>query len=230
MNVFLSERNTELNEIMDDPNCDVDLLYNTYRQFRTINRLLSRWNAIYKSEILPALKPSGHNTLLDIGFGGGDIPLKLARWAQNDGFNLQVIAIDPDPRAFDYVSHLDTPNNIEFLQCGIDDIDSNRQQFDFVISNHLMHHLKNDELLTILNQAKKLSRGRILFNDIRRDDIGYLLFNVIPRPFFRNSFVVEDGLQSIKRSFTPKELSKLVPQDFTVKNIFPFRILLAHYG
>ena len=55
MSLFLSERDPELREYMDDPDCNLDLLHATYRQFKTVNRLIGGWNRIYKSYIRPAL-------------------------------------------------------------------------------------------------------------------------------------------------------------------------------
>jgi len=228
MNLFLSSRDTTSQERMDNPDCDLAELENTYRQFSTINSLISQWYKIYRLEIRPLLNPDTPNNLLDIGFGGGDIPLKIAQWATNDGYNLQITAIDPDPRAFDFVEELDRHPNITFLQCDLSEMDPNKQQFDFVISNHLLHHLGSTELSEIMIQARKLSRKQVLFNDIQRSDWAYLFFNLLSRPVFRSSFITEDGLTSIKRSYTRDELASVVPNDWQVQSIFPFRLLLKY--
>lgn len=228
MNILLSQRNTTCTERMDDPNCDLSELKNTYRQFSTINGLISQWKNVYKQKIRPLLDPTGQNSLLDIGFGGGDIPLKLAEWSRDDGFNLQITAIDPDPRAFGFIQELDRPGNVEFLQCRLSELDPGQQQFDFVISNHLIHHLDQPELTHILELSKKLSTRRVIFNDIRRDDRAYLFFNLFSRPVFRSSFITADGLTSIKRSYTTEELANTTPPDWEVQSLFPFRILLTY--
>lgn len=229
MALFLSQRDTSSRERMDDPDCNPEELQNTYRQFSTINTLISQWHHIYKQEIRPRLHPRNTTTLLDIGFGGGDIPIKLARWAQRDDVNLKITAIDPDPRAFNFVQQLDRPQNVEFLQCDVLDLDPNKQQFDVVISNHLLHHLGKNEFFDILLLAKKLSTTSVIFNDIQRNYWAYLLFNIFSRPIFRSSFITEDGLTSIKRSYTLDELMKLTPTDWQVESLFPFRLLLKYY-
>lgn len=43
MPLFLSSRDTDGTEKMDDPDCDQAELENTYRQFQTINALISQW-------------------------------------------------------------------------------------------------------------------------------------------------------------------------------------------
>lgn len=229
MPLFLSQRDTTSQERMDNPDCDLQELQNTYRQFSTINSLISQWYSIYKGEIRPFLQQNYPTTLLDIGFGGGDIPIKLARWASNDGLDLRITAIDPDPRAFNFVRGLDRTQNIEFLQCQLSDLDPSVQQFDFVISNHLVHHLNRKELLEILSQAKELTNESVIFNDIHRSDWAYLLFSIFSRPVFRSSFITADGLTSIRRSYTQEELSNITPDDWQVETVFPFRLMLKYY-
>jgi 2-polyprenyl-3-methyl-5-hydroxy-6-metoxy-1,4-benzoquinol methylase len=228
MNLFLSKRDTTSQERMDDPDCDLAELQNTYRQFSTINSLISQWYKIYKLDIRPVLHPNTPNHLLDIGFGGGDIPIKLANWAANDGFDLRITAIDPDPRAFDFVQQLNRHPDITFLQCELAELAPGDHQFDIVISNHLVHHLNKIELHNILSHAKNLSTKKVLFNDIQRNDWAYLFFNLLSRPVFRSSFITQDGLTSIKRSYTQNELRNAVPDNWQVQSIFPFRLLLSY--
>ncbi len=226
MNLFLTERDASAKERMDDPDCDLDELENTYKQFTTINSLISQWRKIYTDQIRPLLHPESNNTLLDIGFGGGDIPMKLAKWAGEDDLSLQITAIDPDPRAFNFIRKLDRPANIEFRQCRLSELDPSQQQYDFVISNHLIHHLGPEELHDILTRAEKLSKRKVIFNDIKRSDWAYLLFNLFSRLVFQSSFITEDGLTSIKRSYTLEELAEEVPPEWQVQSLFPFRLLL----
>lgn len=227
MPLFLAQRDTESRERMDDPNCELDELQNTYHQFGRVNHWISRWRTIYKQKIRPHLHQRTKNTLLDIGFGGGDIPIKLAEWALADGLALQITAIDPDPRAMEFVETLNYPQNIQFMQCNLSELNPADEQFNFVISNHLIHHLAKTELLQTLSHAKKLSTTTVIFNDLRRNDIAYLFFNIVSRPLFRSSFITEDGLTSIKRSYTKKELTETVPNNWKVQNLSPYRLLLT---
>lgn len=229
MPLFLSQRDTESSERMDDPDCDPAELENTYRQFAKINSLVSRWRYIYKQEIRPHLQPNAPNSILDIGFGGGDIPIKLAKWAAEDGLEIEITAIDPDPRAFEFIRQIDRPENVEFLQTEVSELDPAKQRFDFVISNHLLHHLTKKQLDEMLTLSKELSQKAVIFNDGNRSDWAYLLFNIFSRPLFRSSFITEDGLTSIKRSYTIPELMATVPLNWQIKPLFPFRILLMYH-
>ena len=212
---------------MDD--CDPQQLNNTYRHFRTINRLLSQWRVIYKQEIKPVLEQLQRPaTLLDIGFGGGDVPIHILEMAKKDGFELSITAIETDARALNFVASIDSPKEITFLHCSSNDLVQQKMTYDFVLSNHLVHHLDEQTFTSVLNDAQLLASQKVLFNDIERSDIGYALYAIFSRLLFRNSFVVYDGSLSIRRSFTLSELKAITPSDWRVRRIFPFRLLLTH--
>lgn len=214
---------------MDDPNCDREELFNTYRQFSTINSLISRWKKIYSQEIRPACADASRTyRLLDIGFGGGDLPIKISNWARRDHINLEITAIDSDSRAFEFVEQLEVPEKVTFKAISLSELQKEGISFDFVISNHLLHHLRVDELQKILEEAAGLSRKKVLFNDIERSDLGYLFFNLFSRPLFLSSFITDDGLTSIRRSYTAQELETIVPAGWSVSKIFPYRLLLSY--
>ncbi|MEX0720066.1 MAG: methyltransferase domain-containing protein [Balneolaceae bacterium] len=228
MPFFLGERQPHLVEIMDRDDCDPVLLENTYRQFGTINLLLSQWKKIYEKELKPLMNKSTSFSLLDIGFGGGDVPIKLNKWAKEDGFDLKITAIETDRRAFDYVQSIKAPDSITFRHCSSTDLVQENRQFDFVISNHVLHHLNQKLTDEVLQEAKTLAGQKAIFNDIERSDVGYLLFTTFARLVFRRSFITADGLTSIKRSYTFRELTEMAPDGWAVKRVFPFRLLLIY--
>src|SRR5918999_1228397 len=132
MPIMLAERDPHAKEIMDDTGCDLDRLYNTYHQFRFVNAFISRSKSIYRRWIRPAMvRPDQTYSLLDIGFGGGDIPLKIAQWANRDGCKLKVTGVEIDARAYDYVRTLNWPKNVSFRLIDIHDLAERGEQFDF---------------------------------------------------------------------------------------------------
>lgn len=214
---------------MDDPNCDSEKLKNTYHQFKLINKLLSKWDLIYKKEIRPVLKKqNGRASLLDIGFGGGDISIHLSELAAEDGFHLDITSIEADSRSFEYIQSIQTPSNIFFRHALSSDLVKENANFDFVISNHLLHHLDKDEFKSICYEAEQLASKKVIFNDIERSDTGYFLFTILSKLFFKNSFISHDGKISIKRSYTFNELSGIAPAHWKVTRLFPYRLTLIY--
>lgn len=223
----LAHRDGDLRELMDDPGADPAALRRTYRQFRLVNRLVSRWRRMYRHDIRPLLSAERETTLLDVGCGGGDVARALAGWADRDGLRLRVTGVDPDPRAYAYaVGSADGLAAVDFRCCTSTDLVAEGRHFDVVISNHLLHHLDDHELATLLADSEALTRRLALHNDLLRSRVAYAVFNRLSRLAGTESFLRTDGLRSIRRSYRPSELAAAVPKGWRVRPVFPFRLLL----
>lgn len=220
--LFLKGR-AHLSEAMDDPHCDRERLMATYRQFGTLNLLLTNWRQLYVRYIRPR-QPS---TLLDIGCGGGDVLRRIAAWARQDGLKLHCTGIDPDERALEFACAAANPAAFTFKQAYASELLTQGRQFDVVISNHLLHHLTDTEVARLCEVSAGLARQQVIHNDIRRSDLAFIGFQ-LSRVIFHRSFIVEDGLVSIRRSFTPQELRPLLPPGWQLRRQFPYRNILLY--
>jgi 2-polyprenyl-3-methyl-5-hydroxy-6-metoxy-1,4-benzoquinol methylase len=225
--IDLARRDGDVRELMDDPGADLAALRRTYGQFRLVNRLVARWQRVYRHDIRPRLAADRETTLLDVGCGGGDIARALAGWAERDGLRLRVTGVDPDPRAYAYaVERADGSPAVEFRCCTSTDLVAEGRRFDVVISNHLLHHLSERELATLLADSEVLARRLALHNDLVRSRIAYAVYHLVSRLAGSQSFLRVDGLRSIQRSYRPVELAAALPDGWRVQPVFPFRLLL----
>lgn len=225
---FLKERERHKIEKMDDPNCDRVLLENTYRQFVVINRLLSSWQRVYQDYFKPNMSSGEGYTVLDIGAGGGDIARALIKWAEKDGYQLTVTALDSDSRAFDYMSKQDFPDSVVVRCASTFDLVKTGESFDFVISNNVLHHLSETELSGFLESSQSLAKQLVIHNDIVRDDLAYLGYFCLSKLLFHRSFAQYDGLLSIRRSFTKDELEQHLLPYWRLQSMHPYRHLLTY--
>lgn len=228
MGILLSRRATGDIEQMDHPDCDPLLLGNTYRQFGIINRFLSGWRRLYNRE-LHHLKRQGQQplTVLDIGCGGGDLAVMLARWAASDGIPMRITGIDPDPRAASFAKGRPPMPGVEFRQAHSGELVREGAAFDVVISNHMLHHLGPEELRHLLADSEILASRKALHNDLVRSPIAFALFSVAALPF-RRSFIRQDGLTSIRRSYRPAELAAAAPPGWSVERSWAFHQVLTY--
>lgn len=213
--LLLNARAADEREQMDRPDCDPRKLDNTYRQFGLVNRIVAGWRHLYLRELRPLLSEQP-TTLLDVGSGGGDLAMMLARWALKDRLALHITGIDPDPRAAAFASKRPPIRGVEFRQAHSGDLVREGRDFDVVISNHVLHHLDPDEFRELLAHSEILSRQKVLHNDLRRSAVAFALFGLASLPL-PNSYIREDGLTSIRRSYTTSELRDVAPPGWTVQ-------------
>ncbi len=225
MSPLLRSRATALREAMDDPGCDSERLNATYAQFELINRWLAGWRGVFERWLEPRAWPGA--TLLDVGCGGGDVARNLAAWSAAAGIPLAITAVDPDARALAFARAHGSNQQVRYRQAAVEDLLADGERYDFVISNHVLHHLSEGEVPGFLAATASLARVAALHNDLRRNALALLAFASL-RPLFRGSFIVPDGLRSIRRAYRPDELRALAPDGWRVERMPPFRALLVH--
>ena len=230
----LGVRDAELEELMDDPSCDPERLRATLHRFGTINRLVSGWGTVYRTRLAPHLRSLGRPArVLDIGSGGGDVLVRLARLAADDGLEVRWTGIDPDERSHAVAAARDAPANVAFRCTDAATVIAEGETFDAVLSNHVLHHL-GAGTAGFLAESRALSHGIVLHGDIARSRLAYGLYAVGITPFAPGTFLRTDGLRSIRRSFTPAELQGLLDRDepgiWSVESPVPFRVLAVAPG
>lgn len=223
----LSSRDTELRELMDDPACDPVRLRRTLERFAIVNRLVSGWGGVYRARIRPlARRRDARDPLriLDIGCGGGDVLRRLVSLARADGIDVAATGIDPDERSL-AVARRHPVAGVEYLRSHSAEIVADGRRFDVVISNHVLHHLDDRQLVGLFNDSDALSEGLVLHSDIARSRAAYAGYAIGITPLAPGSLLRTDGLRSIRRSFIPAELAPLLPGGWRVEQPAPFRLL-----
>lgn len=228
-----TQRETQARERMEDPRADPRRMDHSYAQFRHINRWVSSWHGLYRRYLKPTLQVGQPATLLDIGFGGGDLVRSLAGWAGRDGFDLHIHGVDTDARALRWVRGQSWPESVTFSDQRAEDLAASGRCFDWVISNHVLHHLDEAAWPSFLDASRQLG-GRVLHCDLVRSRRAYGLFRCFLAPWFRPpffppSFIAEDGLLSIRRSYTLSEMQQRITDGWTVQSVFPFHQLVGHH-
>jgi 2-polyprenyl-3-methyl-5-hydroxy-6-metoxy-1,4-benzoquinol methylase len=231
----MRRRNTTEKEKLERPDADIGQLRTTIRQFKLINRMFSASNRLLLKHIfsIMELEPKRLYTLLDVGAGGCDIAIRAVREARRRGLQLNITALDNDERILPvaYQAIRDYP---EIRIVGGNALDLSRLgSFDFIFSNHLLHHLAWDEIRIFLEQIIPRTRLAFVMNDLKRSNWAYLGFTLFSALVFQKSFHFYDGRLSIRRAFLPEELRAFIRDNFPntplqVIETYPARIALIH--
>ncbi len=227
----LSARAVGARELMDDPGADRRMLERTYERFRLVNAVVSRPELLYRRDIRPRAR-RGTISILDVGAGGGDLCRELARRLRRDGLAASITALDADDRATTWAEGHDDGAGVRYRCAHTSDLVREGAVFDVVVSNHLLHHLTAAELSGLLEDTDWLAgdRGLVVHHDIARSRSAYVLFAAVTWPFAGNllagSFIRDDGLTSIRRSYTAEELSAVAPAGWAVRRGMPARLEL----
>lgn len=219
-------RDEALFELMDDPDCDPVPLRATLRRFGTINRLVSGWGAAYRSHLRPFLESLGRPArVVDLGCGAGDVVVRLAELAQRDGLAVHWTGADPDLRVLEVALARPAHPQISYVHADAATLLNRGEDYDAVLSNHVLHHLGGAALASFFDESAALASGIVLHSDIARSRLAYGLYAIGVTPFAPGTFLRTDGLRSIRRSFRPDELRSLLGPEWTVEQPVPFRLL-----
>jgi hypothetical protein len=86
----------------------------------------------------------------------------------------------------------------------------NMNDFDFIFTNHFLHHFDETEIIGFLNVVLRKTGIFFLMNDLKRSKLSYFLYSVFAAVFLHRSFAGYDGQVSILKGFTLPEAKQLI--------------------
>ena len=196
--------------MMDDPSLDGNAHRHALASLRRINWLSRSDRPVWKEILRHARANSGERplTILDIAAGGGDLAIRLARLAHQNGVSVTIDGCDISLTALDFATEQAAAancDNIRFFQC-----DALRQPFpqpeyDVVMCSLFLHHLNETDAILLLRRMKTAATQLVLVDDLRRTRLGYWLAWLGCRILTRCQIVRADGPMSVEGAFTSSE-------------------------
>ena len=205
-------------------------------ELRRVNRWLGDARALRRS-VLPAIGRDSLKSfsLLDVGAGSGELLRETARWARARGVRARLVGLELNERAAE--SLVEESRGFaevsavrgDALRLPFDD-----GAFDYCMCSLFTHHFRDDAVVSVLREMRRVARRRVFVIDLHRHRVAYLFYTTVARLFLRNRLVREDGALSILRSFRPEELRRLGERaglaGVRVERRFPYRLVLSGTG
>ncbi len=167
-------------------------------------------------------------SLLDVGFGDGDLLRAVAGWAGKQGFEARLTGVDLNPKS-SAVASAKTPDRFDIEYLTGDYLDHVDRGFDFIVSSQVAHHMTRDQLQTFLHAMEAQARQGWQISDLHRHRFSYLGFPLLARIMGCHPIVRLDGQLSIARSFRPAEWRPILSEaglgpEARIRRCFPFRL------
>ena len=191
-----------------------------------INKMLGIFNHTVK-----LLKPFPANaSLVDVGCGGGLFLLNLSKHYPE----MSLLGIDISAEAIKLAQNecrtWKKTNPDLRVSCQLqqqEELALSPGSVDIILLTLVCHHLEDAILIAFLKTALKAARSALIINDLQRHPLAYWFYKRLSPFLFKNRLITHDGLISIQRSFTRKELHNLLQQadikNYKISWCFPFR-------
>jgi SAM-dependent methyltransferase len=216
-------------ELMDDPDLPE-------AEYRALLADLARVNTLTLAArptsgfLDRALGARQHFTLLDVGFGHGDMLRHIARWACRRGKAARLVGVDINPRS-EPVAREATDPSLPITYITGDYADLAGEGFDCVVSSLVAHHMTGEQLQAFIRFMEEETTRGWLVNDLHRHTFSYLGYPLLARLMRAHPIVCADGQTSIARAYRPGEWRALLAQagvpEARIERWFPFRLCVS---
>lgn len=185
--------------------------------------LVNRWLGGSEAALSPARfelsrlhradsRPRRPLKVLDVGAGGGDIPLRLLQWARRRGIPVRIVAVDFNHRACSIAARLAPGGSISFVTADVLALPFAPKAFDLVLCSAFLHHFPEGAASRVLCALRKAAGHAVLVNDLHRHPCAYWSFRLLSGLLSRSPAVRHDGPISILRGFRRRELEQAFRQ------------------
>ena len=208
---MLEKRSEEI-EIMDDLDISGEVVDQTLRELNTINKYLGG-NQISINAFRKVVTDSKNISVMDLGCGGGDIMVEMAKWSRRKNIATEFLGIDANPNIVTYAEK----NTSDFPEIKYQSINIFSQEFQDMSSDIIhcclfLHHFKESELIALFKQFKSQAKVAIIVNDLHRHPLAYWSIKMLTKLFSKSTMVQNDAAVSVARGFKRMELEKILAQ------------------
>jgi len=195
-------------ELLDLPDLDPVELRANLRELAVLNRLAG--GAAASIRAIAGLAGDEEITILDVGTGGGDMPLAFARQGSRLG-GWRVIAVDNRPEILELAASWTAGEpNVTTLLADARQLPIGDGEVDVAHASLLLHHLDPPDALGVLRELRRVSRRGVVINDLQRGILPVALATLTVAVLARSRYTRHDGMLSARRAYTLAELDSML--------------------
>lgn len=208
----LSQR-LEHDELIDDPAFAGEELQRVVRHFRWINRWFGNYRQTRRAvlKILREIPKNDEVHIVDVGCGGGDLMCHLQQRLRGLGYNVRFTGIDQNPNMLQLAKRsVCDPDSFSWVKGDVFDASLDIPDCQIVISSHFMYRLNESEWNHVLSRWQKNVSHAMVFSELRRSRLSYVLFSLFSAFAFPGGTTRADGLLAIRRAYRAEEVKPLL--------------------
>jgi SAM-dependent methyltransferase len=206
---------TDREEMLDAGEGSIDEVRQSLRDLDRINRWLGGRAPLHRFLYprIAARKGAEPVRVLDVGAGSAAASITIARWAVKNRLAVNIVAFDNNERHLAIARQAVRGRpSIRLLRGDARALPFAEDSFDFVLSTLLLHHFDPGTLGAMIPALLRISRGRVILNDLVRDQVPEIFFKATTAVFARSPLTRHDGRVSIRRAYTPREMRWILDQ------------------
>ncbi len=194
-------------ELLDCDDCPAEEVAKSLQDLSSINR---RFGGVSTTRALIERVASGIGkkklSVLEVAAGFGEVPRLAAERLAPQGIQLEPTLLDIRR------SHL--PSGGGSVVADALALPFPENSFDLVSCNLFVHHLQPEEVARFAREALRVCRCALLINDLVRHPL-HLALVYAAFPLMRSYVSRHDGEVSVRRSYVPTEMRKMIASAIT---------------
>ena len=201
-------------ELMDSPAVSWEDFRDAVEDLALSNRLLGGIAPILAAcgDLARVAAQDGRRpvTFLDVGCGGGDVALALARWARSARLDARVLAVDVSPHAVRHAR--DTCRDepwVSVVQADAFALPFPEGLVDVVHAGQVLHHVERADQPAFVRRLAELATTGMVISDLRRTRFAFHGVTLFGKLTGRRRLFLNDGPLSVARAFTMAEAREL---------------------
>lgn len=170
--------------------------------------------------------------ILDVASGAADLPIAWARRARKDGLKLEITTLDISDVAIEEQLRRAAMASVQIQaiqqNCITEPLPVG---FDVITNSLFMHHLDDEEVVTLMASMQQAARQRVVICDLERSRLNLGLVTIGSQLLSRSIVVHHDAKLSVRGAFNVSEFQDLAERatghSVNVQRIFPCRMLIS---